>query len=85
MQNRNKRDLGITVRLLKFKQTDKSLVRNSAGVAELADAQDLGFHVSRVSNLLTDTRHYTAFIASNLFPLSTVLILAHVCSSFGYR
>jgi len=49
-------------------------------MAELAEAQDLGFHVSRVSNPLTYTQHYTAFIASILFPLSPLLILAHVCS-----
>src|SRR5271163_1210722 len=36
----------------------------TAGVAELADAQDLGFHVSAVSNLLTDARHYTRFISA---------------------
>jgi hypothetical protein len=56
-----------------------------AGVAELADAQELGFHVCRVSNLLTDPQHPTAFISGNFFPLSPLLILAHSSSSFGYR
>jgi hypothetical protein len=62
-----------------------SELAHSAGVAELADAQDLGFHVSRASSLLIYTQHYTAFIASNLFLLSPLLILAHPWASFGYR
>jgi hypothetical protein len=49
------------------------------GVAKLADAQDLGFHVSRLSNLLTDIQHYTALIDGNFLPLSSLLVLAHIC------
>src|SRR5437773_8016579 len=51
----------------------------TAGVAELADAQDLGFRVSRVSNLLTDTQQSTAFIRDGI---SLVHILALLCSFF---
>ena len=46
---------------------------------ELADAQDLGFRVSRVSNLLTDTQQSTAFIRDGI---SLVHILALLCSFF---
>src|ERR1700676_928717 len=38
------------------------LVEPLAGVAELADAQDLGFRVTAVSNLLTNTQQPTVFI-----------------------
>jgi hypothetical protein len=48
-------------------------------VAELADAQDLGFRVSRVSNLLTDTQQSTAFIRDGI---CLARILALLCSFF---
>ncbi len=46
-------------------------------MAELADAQDLGFCVSPVSNLLTDTHHSTRFISA---AKGRILSLALPCS-----
>jgi hypothetical protein len=48
-----------------------------AGVAQLADAQDLGFCVSRVSKLLTDAQHSTRFIIA---AKGRILKLALFCS-----
>ena len=48
-------------------------------MAELADAQDLGFRVSRVSNLPTDTQQSTALIRDGI---CLARILALLCSFF---
>lgn len=60
-------------------------VTSGAGVAELADAEDLGFHVSQDSRLLTDAQHSAGFIRASGATVSNLRSFAHSCSSFGYR
>jgi len=64
---------------------NRYIINTAAGVAELADAQDLGFNVTRASNLLTDTQHYTALSMDSFVAVAKLRFPAHSFSSLGYR